>query len=183
MPSLTTWQLDPAHTEVGFAVKHLMISTVRGRFADVRGTVQMDEADPTTGQVEVQIGVASIHTGNPQRDDHLRSADFFDVERFPTLSFRSRRVENGRHGDLRLIGDLTIRGVTREVPLEVTSEGIIQDPWGNRRAGFSGSLRIKRSDFGISWNQLIEAGGVAVGDEVRITLEAELVQEGVKQAA
>jgi len=183
MSSLTSWTFDPAHTEVGFAVKHLMIATVKGRFAEVHGTVRMDETDPTSAEVEVAIGVASIHTGNADRDAHLRSPDFFDAERFPTITFRSRRVEPGTDGTLRLLGDLTIRGVSRPVELAVRSEGAIQDPWGNRRAGFSAGLRIKRSDFGITWNQLIEAGGVAVGDEVRISLEAELIREGVKQAA
>lgn len=183
MPSLTTWQLDSAHTEVGFAVKHLMISTVKGRFAGVQGTVRMDETDPTSAQVAVTLDAASITTGNPDRDAHLRSPDFLDAERYPTLRFQSTRVENGRDGALRLIGTLTIREVSREVALEVSREGTIQDPWGNRRAGFSASTRIKRSDFGITWNQLIEAGGVVVGDEIRIMLEAELVQEGAKQAA
>lgn len=179
----TIWQLDPTHTEVGFAVKHLMISTVKGRFPGVRATVRMDEGDYRTAQVVAEIDVASITTGNEQRDAHLRSADFFDAERFPTILFQSRQVETGPDGTLRLSGDLTIRGVTRRVVIDVTSEGVIQDPWGNRRAGFSGTLRLKRSDFGITWNQLIETGGVVVGDEVRISLEAELVQEGVKQAA
>lgn len=160
-----------------------MISTVKGRFADVHGTVQMDEQDPASAEVEVAIGVASIHTGNADRDAHLRSADFFDADHFPTITFRSRRIEPGRDGALRLLGDLTIRGVSRPIGLDLHSEGIIQDPWGSRRAGFSGSVRIKRSDFGITWNQLIEAGGVAVGDEVRISLKAELIQEEVMQAA
>ena len=183
MPTLTTWQLDPTHTAVGFAVKHLMIATVKGHFAKVAGTVEMDEADLSTAQARVTIDAASIHTGNPDRDAHLRSGDFLDVEHFPTLTFESRRVEQRPDGSLRLTGDLTIRGVTRPVSLEATREGVIQDPWGNRRAGFSGSLRIKRSDFGITWNMLIETGGVVVGDEVRISLEAELVQEAAKQAA
>ena len=183
MSTLTTWQFDPAHTEVGFAVKHLMIATVKGRFAEVHGSIRMNEENPSTAVVEVAIDVASITTGNPQRDAHLRSADFLDAENFPTITFRSRRVENRSDGDLRLIGDLTIRDVTREVVLAVSREGVIQDPWGSRRAGYSGSVRIKRSDFGITWNQLIEAGGVAVGDEVRISIEAELVQAQEKAAA
>jgi polyisoprenoid-binding protein YceI len=183
MSDRTSWTIDPAHTEVGFAVKHLMISTVKGRFTDVRGTVRMDERDPAGGEADVSIGVASITTGNADRDAHLRSADFFDAEHFPTIRFQSRRVEPGAQGAFLLHGDLTIRGVSRPVALEFHAEGTVLDPWGSRRAGFSGVLRIKRSDFGITWNQLIEAGGVAVGDEVRITLEAELIQEGVKQAA
>ena len=183
MSAPKTWQIDPAHTEVGFAVKHLMIATVRGRFADVKGTLRWDPADPASAVVDVTIGVGSVNTGNAQRDAHLRSSDFFDVERFPGMTFQSRRIDVLPDDELRVIGDLTIRDVTREVILLVKREGLIQDPWGSRRAGFSANLRIKRSDFGITWNQLIEAGGVAVGDEVRISLEAELVEAAVKQAA
>ena len=135
MPSPTTWQLDPTHSEVGFAVKHLMISTVRGRFTDLSGTIRWDETDPLSAEVSVDIGVSSIGTGVPDRDAHLRSADFFDADRFPTITFRSRRVEPDAVGDLRVIGDLAIRGVTREVALAVTREGAGPDPWGNRRAG------------------------------------------------
>jgi polyisoprenoid-binding protein YceI len=160
-----------------------MISTVKGRFAEVEGTVRMNEKNPASAEVAVSIAVASLTTGNPQRDSHLRSADFFDVERFPTITFRSRLVKPGPDGELRLVGNLTIRDVTREIALSGSPEGAIQDPWGNRRAGFSGSVRIKRSDFGITWNQLIEAGGVAVGDEVRISIEAEVVQAQEKAAA
>lgn len=183
MPSLTTWQLDPAHTQVGFAVKHLMISTVKGRFAQVTGTVRMDERDPTTAQVEAAIAVASITTGNPERDAHLRSADFFDAERYPTIAFHSRRVEAGPDGELRLIGDLTIRDVTREIVLTVSLEGVIQDPWGSRRGGFSASLRLRRSEFGMTFMPVVETGGVVVADEVRISIEAEVVQEQGKVAA
>ncbi len=183
MPSLTTWQLDPAHTEVGFAVKHLMIATVKGRFARVTGGIRMDERDPTTAQVDAAIDVASITTGNPERDTHLRSADFFDAERFPTITFHSRRVEAGPDGELRLIGDLTIRDVTRETVLTVVPEGVIQDPWGNRRGGFSATLRLRRSEFGMTFMPVLETGGVVVADEVRISIEAEVVQEKGKAAA
>lgn len=175
-PSQTRWALDPAHSSVEFAVRHLMIATVKGRFADVQGTVVLDSDDPTRSKVDVTIGAASIDTRMPQRDDHLRSADFFDVEHFPTLTFKSRTVTvNGE--DLKVVGDLTIRGVSREVVLDVTSQGRQADPWGGLRAGFEARARIKRSDFGLTWNQALEAGGVAVGDEVKITIDAELIAQ------
>ena len=183
MSNLTQWQIDPAHSSVGFAVKHLMISTVRGQFGAVSGTVEMTGEDPLTGSADVTIDVASVSTGIQQRDDHLRSADFFDVARFPSIRFTSRRVESAPGGEYRLIGDLTIRDVTREVTLALSHEGATQDPWGGRRAGFSANGRIKRSEFGIVWNQVIEAGGVAVGDEVKLSLEVQLVQQQVAQAA
>lgn len=175
-PSVATWKIDPAHTNVEFSVRHLMITTVKGRFADVNGTVKTDDGDPARGEVDVTIAVASIDTREAQRDTHLRSADFFDAEHFPTLTFRSTRVESSRGDGLRLVGNLTIRGVTREVALDVTSEGRVTDPWGGERAGFTASTTIKRSDFGLTWNQVLEAGGVAVGDEVKITIDAELVR-------
>jgi polyisoprenoid-binding protein YceI len=174
-PARTTWSIDPAHTSVEFAVRHLMITTVKGRFTEVSGTVTMDEDGQ--GEVDIQIAVATIDTRNPQRDAHLRSADFFDVDRFPTMTFRSTRVERGQADSFKLIGDLTLRGVTREVTLDVTSEGRANDPWGGVRAGFSATARIKRSDFGLTWNQVLETGGVAVGDEVKITLDVQLVRK------
>jgi polyisoprenoid-binding protein YceI len=183
MATPTVWQIDPAHTSVGFAVKHLMISTVKGQFQTVRGTVRMDGEDPLGGSAEVEIDVASISTANSQRDDHLRSPDFFDVARFPVIAFKSRRMERGPDGEFRLIGDLTIRNVTKEVALTVTYEGATMDPWGGRRTGFSATGRIKRSDFGIVWNQLIEAGGVAVGDEIRMTFDVQLVKQEAAKAA
>ena len=172
----TTWKIDPAHTNVEFSVRHLMITTVKGRFTDVTGTVKTDDGDPAKGEVDITIAAASIDTREPQRDAHLRSADFFDAETFPTLTFRSKRIDRVRGEDFMLVGDLTIRGVTREVALEVTSEGRVKDPWGGDRAGFSATTKIKRSDFGLTWNQLLEAGGVAVGDDVKINLDVELVK-------
>jgi polyisoprenoid-binding protein YceI len=153
-----------------------MIATVKGRFAEFSGTVITDEADPTTGRVEFTINPASIDTRQSQRDAHLRSADFFDVEKFPTLTFRSSRLEAVSGDRFKLVGDLTIRGVTREVTLDVTSEGRVKDPWGGERAGFSATTRINRSEFGLTWNQALEAGGLAVGDEVKIALDVELVK-------
>jgi polyisoprenoid-binding protein YceI len=175
-PAQTRWTIDPAHSNVEFAVRHLMISTVRGRFADVQGTVTLDPVDLSTAAVDVTIGAASIDTRMSQRDDHLRSADFFDVAQHPTLTFKSRRA--AVQGDqVTLTGDLTIRGVTREVVLAVTAEGEQADPWGGTRRGFVATGKIKRSDFGLTWNQALEAGGVAVGDEVKITIDAQLVQQ------
>ena len=174
--SLTTWGIDPVHSAVEFSVRHLMISTVKGRFAEVSGTVRTDDAEPARGEVDITIGAASIDTRQPQRDAHLRSADFFDVENFPTLTFKSRRIEPGGDG-FTLVGDLTIRGVSREVTLDVTSEGRGKDTSGGERAGFSATTRIKRSEFGLKWNQLLESGGVAVSDEVKIAIDVQLVKQ------
>lgn len=171
----TTWTIDPAHSSVEFSVRHLMITTVRGRFTDVKGTVTVDEADPSKSTVEVVIDPASIDTREPQRDAHLRSADFFDVETFPTLTFRSTKVDTGGGASFTLAGDLTIHGVTRPVVLDVQSEGRIKDAWGGIRSGFTATTKIKRSDFGLTWNQLLEAGGVTVSDEVKISLDVQLV--------
>ena len=176
------WQLDPAHTHVEFSVKHLMIARVKGRFAGVAGTVEMG-TDPAASTVDVVIDAASIDTREAKRDAHLRSADFFDVERFPTIAFRSREVRPTGAGDFSVVGDLTIRDVTREVTLEVTDEGRGTDPWGGARAGFSATAEIDRRDFGLTWNQALEAGGVLVGNEIRISLEVELVKQAAAEAA
>jgi polyisoprenoid-binding protein YceI len=170
-----TWQIDAAHTSVEFGVKHLMISTVRGRFAEVEGSVAVEGDDPTTAQIDVTIAAASIGTGVEQRDEHLRSADFLDVERFPSLSFRSSKVERVGEDELRVRGDLTIRDVTREVVLDVEERGAAKDPWGGERAGFSATVEIDRKDFGLTWNQTLETGGFLVGDTVEISIDAELV--------
>jgi polyisoprenoid-binding protein YceI len=177
-----TWQIDPAHTEVEFAVKHMMISTVKGRFADVSGTITLDETDLAGSSVEVEIDVASIDTRQADRDAHLRSADFFDVENHPKLTFRSRRVEAEGQGRFRVVGDLTIRGVTREVVLEATDEGRGTDPWGNAKAGFSARTSIDRQDYGLTWNAALETGGILVGNEVKITLEVQAAKAEPAQA-
>jgi polyisoprenoid-binding protein YceI len=176
-PGRTTWAIDPAHTSVEFSVRHLMITTVKGRFTDVKGTVVSDDADAAKGEVDITIGVESIDTREGQRDTHLRSADFFEIEKFPHMHFKSRRITNASGDRFKLIGDLTIRDITREVTLDVTSNGRAKDPWGGERAGFEATTKIKRSDFGLTWNQLLEAGGVAVGDEVKISIDAELVKQ------
>jgi polyisoprenoid-binding protein YceI len=177
------WSIDPSHTDVGFAVKHLMISTVKGRFTDFDGTVELDPDHPAQGRVKVIIRAASIDTRNADRDAHLRSADFFDADRFPTLTFVSRRVEPLDGGRLRIVGDLTIRGVTREVPLEVVPGGAVKDPWGNLRVGYAATAVVNRADFGLTWNTVLEAGGVVVGEDVRINIDAELVRQAEQAAA
>jgi len=169
----TTWTLDPAHTLVEFAAKHLMITTVKGRFTDVSGTIHMDETDPSASSVEAVIKAASIDTRTDQRDAHLKSADFLEVERFPEITFRSTKLERVGDAHYRVTGDLTIHGITKPVVLDVSDEGRTKDPWGGERAGFSATTRIDRRDFGLTWNQVVESGGVLVGNEIRITLEVE----------
>ena len=175
--SLTAWSIDPAHSHVEFAIRHLMIATVKGRFAIVRGTVHSDDADPAKGRAEIEIDVDSIDTREAQRDAHLKSADFFDAAAYPTIRFRSTRLTDLDGDRFTLIGDLTMHGVTREVALDVTSQGRARDPWGGDRAGFTATTKIKRSDFGLTWNQALETGGVLVGDDVKVSLEIELVKQ------
>ena len=170
----TVWELDASHTQVGFAVKHLMISRVKGRFAEISGTVQIDPA--TEPRVEITIAASSIITGDERRDAHLRSADFLSADNFPELTFRGGRAEGDIGSSFKLHGDLTIRGVTRPVTLQVTNEGRVIDPWGNDRIGYSATTSINRKDFGLEWNMALEAGGVLVGDDVRVTIETELVR-------
>lgn len=171
----TRWQIDPVHSNVEFGVRHLMITTVRGRFTGVQGTVVLDEADPAASSVEVTIDAASIDTREPRRDAHLRSADFFETDRFPVLTFASTRIEGYSASGFTVVGSLTIHGVTREVALRVVPEGRTRDPWGGERAGFTATTRIKRSDYGLTWNQLLETGGLTVSDEVAITLDVQLL--------
>lgn len=175
-----TYAIDPSHSNVEFAVRHMMISTVKGRFADVEGTVVIPENGQAT--VDVTIKAASIDTRADQRDGHLRSADFFDVEKYPVLRFRSTKVERTSAG-YTLTGDLTIKDVTRPVTLDVTEEGAGVDPWGNQKAAFSAIGRINRGDFGLSWNAALETGGVLVSDEVKLFIDAQLVKQAAAQAA
>jgi polyisoprenoid-binding protein YceI len=175
----STWTIDPSHTLVEFSAKHMMITTVKGRFAAVSGTLTLDEANPDRSAAEVEIDAASIDTRTDQRDQHLRSADFLEVERYPTISFRSRRVEGarGEPGEtFRVVGDLSIRGVTREVTLEATYEGRGRDPWGGERVSFSADAKIDRRDFGLTWNTALETGGVLVSNEVKIHIEVQAVR-------
>lgn len=172
------WKIDPAHTAVEFKIKHLMISWVKGVFTDVQGSAVFDEADPDKSSVEVQIATASIDTNNKKRDDHLRSPDFFDVATYPAMSFVSKEVVIEDGSPAQIHGELTLHGQSRSVTLEVEdfSQEVV-DPWGNTRRGASASTTINRKDFGLTWNKALEAGGVVVGEEVRISLEVELIKE------
>jgi polyisoprenoid-binding protein YceI len=175
----TTWQIDPAHSLVEFSVRHMMISTVKGRFTAVGGTILDIADDPGRSSVRAEIDAASITTGDSKRDEHLRSADFFDVERYPTITFTSTRVEPRDEDRFRLIGELTLHGQTRQVELDATLNGRGTNPWGQEVAGFTAEAKLNRKDFGLNWNVALEAGGVLVGDQLKVQLEI----EAVKQAA
>jgi len=168
-----SWTIDHAHTEIGFTVRHMMVSKVRGRFADFDGSI-VTGSNPLDSSVTASIDLASISTNNEQRDAHIRSADFFDVENHPKMTYRSTAVRAAGNGFV-LDGELTLRGVTRQVPLTLELNGFGPDPYGGTRVGFSASAEINRQDFGVSWNAAIEAGGVVLSDKVTITLEVEAV--------
>jgi polyisoprenoid-binding protein YceI len=170
------WQIDSAHSEVTFSVRHMMISTVRGRFNTVNGTVEFDETTPSNSSVNVEIDVTSIDTREKQRDEHLRSADFLDAATYPTITFVSKRVEPIDESHGKITGDLTIHGVTREVVLETEYAGQAKSPWGTTSAGFSAKTEINRKDFGLEYNAALETGGVLVGDKVKIEIEMEIVK-------
>jgi polyisoprenoid-binding protein YceI len=173
----TTWNIDPAHSVAEFKVKHMMISNVKGHFAKVSGTLSLDESDVTKSQVSTSIEAASLETRDAQRDAHLKSADFLDTEKFPTLSFKSTRIGLVRAGELTVEGDLTLHGVTRKVVFTV--EGPTppaKDPWGNTRVAVSASTKINRKDYGLTWNATLETGGILVGEEVTITLDVQFVK-------
>lgn len=171
-----TWQIDAAHSSVDFVVTHLMISKVRGRFSAISGTVVSD-GTPGGSKIEVEIGASSISTHDDARDAHLRSPDFFDVEKYPTIRFVSTGIQPRGGDEFRITGDVTIRDITRPVEMEVAREGAGRDPWGNDRAGFSATLRIDRRDFGLTWNQVLEAGGVMVSNDVKLTVDVELTHK------
>lgn len=175
-PRAATLTIDPAHSLVEFSAKHMMITTVKGRLPEVRGSITLDEATPARSTVEVEIGAASVDTRVEQRDKHLRSADFLDVERFPAIRFASRLVEGDVGGSFKVTGDLTIRDVTREVTLDATFEGSGRDPWGNEKLSYSAATKIDRRDFGLTWNAALETGGVLVSNEVKISLEIQAVR-------
>lgn len=175
--SASTWTIDPDHSHVGFKVRHLMVSNVKGSFEKYAGTVTIDDKDITRSRVEVTIDTASVNTNVPKRDEHLRSADFFDVAKFPAMKFVSKKVATAGPDRLKVTGDLTLHGVTREVVLDVEGPSQeIKDPWGNIRRGATASTKINRKDFGLVWNKALETGGVAVGEEVTITLEIEMIK-------
>ena len=168
-----TWQLDPSHTSVEFAVKHLMISTVKGRFGEVSGTIKGSLDDTSRFNLEVVIPVESIDTRQSQRDAHLRSPDFFDAENYPVIRFVGKRIKGDVESEFSLIGDITIKDVTREIELNVTNEGRVRDPWGLDRVGFSAKGKLDRRDFGLLYNQALETGGFVVGDEIKISIDTE----------
>ena len=173
-----TWTIDPEHSHVGFKVRHLMVSNVKGHFEKFSGTVDIDDKDITRSKVAVSIDTNSINTNVQKRDDHLRSADFFDVATYPAMTFVSKKVAKAGKGRLKVTGDLTLHGVTRQVVLDV--EGPSQeskDPWGNIRKGATATTKINRKDFGLNWNKALETGGVVVGDEITITLEVEMIRK------
>ena len=175
--STTTWTIDPVHSTAEFKVKHMMISNVKGQFAVVKGALALDENGITNSRVEASIDADSINTRDPQRDAHLKSADFFDVERFPTLSFKSTHISRVNDGELAAEGDLTIHGETRKVVFTVEGPtSPAKDPWGNTRLGLSATTKINRKYFGLTWNTALKAGGILVGDEVTITLDVEFVK-------
>ena len=173
----TTWNIDAVHSTAQFKVKHMMISNVKGEFTHISGKLELDSANITNSRVEATIDATTINTREKDRDTHLKSADFLDVEKFPTLTFKSTRVSKKGDGELAVEGDLTIHGVTRKAVFDVEGPTPpMKDPWGNTRIGLAASTRIKRGDFGLHWNSALETGGIMVGEEVAITLDAEFIK-------
>lgn len=173
----TTYQIDPSHSSANFSIKHMMIAKVHGGFEKISGQLVYDAADVSKSSINVTIDAASINTREAQRDAHLKSADFFDIEKYPSLIFKSTRVEKAGD-DLKVVGDLTIHGVTKTVTLDVEAPSEeMKDPWGNVKLGVSGTTKIKRKDFGLTWNSALEAGGFLVGDDVSITLDIQFVKQ------
>jgi polyisoprenoid-binding protein YceI len=175
----TSWTIDASHSSAEFSAKHMMITTVKGRIADVRGSITLDETDPSVSVVDVELGAASIDTRSEQRDAHLRSADFLDAEKFPTITFRSRRIEGAAATEgtnFKVVGDLTIHGVTRQVTLDTTYEGRGRDPWGGERVSFSAETKIDRREFGLTWNAALETGGVLVSNDIKIQIHVQAVR-------
>jgi polyisoprenoid-binding protein YceI len=176
LPEPGDWDLDPVHTSVEFVARHLMVSKVRGRFTNASGTIHIAD-DPKESWVEVEVDSASVESGDEKRDEHLRSPDFFDVERYPKITFRSTRLEGESPGHFLLHGDLTVHGVTRPVTLEAEYHGWLSSPLGDRRAGFSATTEVDREDFGLTWNVAVEAGGVLVGKKAKLEFEIEAIKQ------
>ena len=174
----TNWQIDPAHSSAQFAVRHMTLSTVRGAFSKVTGTMALDDKDISKSSVDVTIDVSTVDTREPGRDKDLRSDHFFDVEHFPTMTFKSKKVEQIAPGKLKVTGDLTIRGTTKEVVLDVDGPTApVKDPWGNQRLAVTATTKINRQDYGVKWNAVMDNGGVVVGDDVNITIDVEMIQK------
>lgn len=179
----TTYQIDPAHSSAQFVVRHMMITNVRGGFSSVKGTVEIDSDNPSASSVDATIDVSSIATLDTQRDTHLKSADFLDAEHYPTITFKSSKIEKTGDEEYNLTGDLTIHGVTKQVTLKVESpseEG--KDPWGNFRRGASATTKIKRSEFGLTWNAVLETGGIMVGDDLKIEVDVQMIKAAATTA-
>jgi polyisoprenoid-binding protein YceI len=177
----TTWQIDPQHTAAGFAVKHLMISTVRGQFKGVTGTVNWEDQDISKSTVDITIDANTVDTSEPKRDADLKSDKFFDVAKYPTITFKSKKIEQVSAGKLKITGDLTIHGVTKEAVLDVEGPTPpIKDPWGNARVAANATTKINRQDFGVKWNANMDGGGVVVGDDVAITIDLEMIKKAAK---
>jgi len=176
MGTAATWNFDKAHSNIGFSVRHLVISKTKGDFGDYSGKVVFDGDNLEKGSAEITIQMASIDTDDEDRDKHLRSADFFNVEKYPTMTFKSKEVRKGEDNKFTMTGDLTIKDVTREVVLKGEFMGIMEDPWGNTRAGFSAETTINRQDFNVSWNNALQDGSLVVGNDVKIELEIELIK-------
>jgi len=175
--TVSTWNLDPAHSLAEFKVKHMMISNVKGTFTGLSGTLKLDETDYTHSVVEATIDVATISTGDAQRDGHLKSADFFDAAQFPTITFKSTNVDSKGGADYEVTGDFTVHGVTKTIKLAVEDVSVpSKDPWGNSRIGLSATTKINRKDFGLAWNSALETGGFLLGDDISITLEVQFIK-------
>jgi polyisoprenoid-binding protein YceI len=174
----STWQIDPDHTNIQFKVRHLMVSNVKGVFHKFSGMVDIDDKDVTRSKVTIAIDTASVDTGVAKRDEDLKSDHFFEVVKYPSMTFASRKIEKVGADNLKVTGDLTIHGITREVVLDVEGpSAAIKDPWGGMRRGASAAAKINRKDFGLTWNKVLETGGVVVGDDIAINLEVELVKK------
>lgn len=176
------WDIDYSHTNASFVVRHLMVSNVRGEFTKVTGSVSLDDKDITKSTVSASIDAASVNTREPKRDEHLRSADFFDVAKYPQLTFQSKKIEKGSDGKLKVFGALTMRGVSKDVVLDTELTPEIKNPWGMIVRGITATTTVNRKDFGLNWNKALETGGVLVGDEVKITIDAELVKRMPKKS-
>lgn len=181
--TLQKWEIDSSHSGIHFSVRHMVVAKVRGQFARWSGSFYAEDGDLARATVEATLDASSIETGVAERDAHLKSHDFLDVKNFPEITFRSSAVEKQGDETLRLTGELTIRGVTREVVLDVEYAGRTKDPWGNERAGFTARTALDRKDFGLTWNQVLEAGGVMVGDRVTVEIEVEAVKQSAVKAA
>lgn len=183
LAAASTWEIDPSHSSVEFQVRHLMVTTVKGSFEKLKGTIELDDKDITKSSVDVTVETASVNTHEPRRDGHLRSADFFDAEKFPVATFKSTKVEKAGKDKLKVTGDLTIRGVTKPVVLMVDGpSAALKDPFGRTVRGLSAKGKLNRKDYGINWNKTLDAGGVMVGDEVKLEISAELAEKAAAAA-